>query len=126
MLKVGQIVTIKGEPMFGTSEFERLRLGSTTFVTKICQISNNEVTYKLQGHHIDCSWSEDTLEPDGSYFYVAQNTYNAGDTVRVGALGHVDTIRSVYIKFGQIRYALDKLRDVPEHCIEALSNYTLF
>ena len=126
MLKVGQIVTIKGEPMFGTSEFERLRLGSTTFVTKICQISNTEVTYKLQGHSINCSWLEDTLEPDGSYFYATQNTYNAGDTVRVGAFGHVKTIRSVYNKFGQIRYAFDDQRDVTEHSIGEIATYTLF
>ena len=126
MLKVGQIVTIKGEPMFGTPEFERLRLGSTTFVTKICQISNTEVTYKLQGHSINCSWLEDTLEPDGSYFYATQNTYNAGDTVRVGAYGHVKTIRSVYLKFGQIRYAFDDQRDVAERSIGELATYTLF
>lgn len=126
MLKVGQMVTIQGEPMFGASRFERQRLGSTTFVTHVCQISNTEVTYKLQGHSIDCSWSEDTLEPDGSYFYATQNTYNSGDTVRVGAFGHVKTIRSVYLKFGQIRYAFDDQRDVAERSIEAISNYTLF
>lgn len=126
MLKVGQIVTIKGEPMFGASKFERSRLGSTTFVTKICQISDTEVTYKLQGHHIDCSWLESSLEPDGSYFYAVQNTYNAGEAVRVGAFGRVNTIRSVYIKFGQVRYAFDDQRDVAERSIKALANYTLF
>ena len=106
MLKLGQFVTITGEPTRGYFYFNSDHIGKREWVSGTRMIRGKRC-YQLNAEYDDCWWDEDNLSKVDDVALESEPTYELGDEVMTDDTASIRKVTSIHVYNGEFEYELD-------------------